>query len=76
MKGKNVFTELELQEIYALVNQKQQVSKKDQKTIRKKIRRRKFYWTALSDKKIAGGYKVSDIEKLIAEGKITVLKRD
>lgn len=57
MKGKTIFTKIEVQEISALINQKLKADATEQKSIRNKIRRLGFY---ASDVGLRGGYTVND----------------
>lgn len=62
MKGKEVFSQAEAEQIIALIAEKLQVEATEQKSIRNKIRKLGFY---ASDFGIRGGYTVNDFLKFV-----------
>jgi hypothetical protein len=73
MKGKNRFTQIEVDEIKKLITEKLHVTPTRQKVIRDKIRKIGFYYSEFSSRRVKGGYTVSDFEALICSGKIKIL---
>ncbi|MEI6823357.1 MAG: hypothetical protein WCL51_15610 [Bacteroidota bacterium] len=71
MKGKNIFTKVEVEKIKDLIKMKLDASPDKQKGIRNKIRNIGFYYSDFSnDKK---GYTVTDFDNLIKSGSIKII---
>jgi len=70
MKGKNIFTSLEVKELIELIAEKVVATPDKQKGIRAKIRKIGFYYSDFSSKK--DGYTVADFEALISSGQIKI----
>ena len=70
MKGKNTFTISEIESIKKLIIEKINETPYNQKRIRDKIRKIKFYFSDFSNKK---GYTVEDFEQLINSGEIKII---
>jgi len=70
MKGKNTFTNYEVQAIKKLIAEKVVATTDKQKAIRGKIRNIGFHYSDFSSKK--DGYTVADFEELIRSGKIKI----
>ena len=68
MKGKNIFTTSQIDEIKKLIAEKVRATEDKQKGIRAKIRKLGFYYSDFSTKK--DGYTVADFESLISSGQI------
>jgi len=60
MKGKNVFSQKEVDQILKLIEEKLKASKSKQKGIRDKIRVNGFYYSDFSSQKRPGGYNQDD----------------
>ena len=76
MKGKNRFTNNEINQLKILIEQKVISSKYEQKKIRDKIRKIGFYFTDFSNEK---GYTVNDLEDIepkLKKHQLLVLKRE
>ena len=73
MKGKNRFTNNEINQLKILIEQKVISSKYEQKKIRDKIRKIGFYFTDFSNEK---GYTVNDLEVLINSGLIVIVDKE
>jgi len=71
MKGKNAFTQQEVEIIKKLIQEKLKAVPEKQKGIRDKIRKIGFYYTDFSSKK--DGYTVEDFVGLIRNGKVKVV---
>lgn len=70
MKGKNIFTSKEAEQIKILINQKVKATKSHQKIIRDKIRAKGFYFSDFSnDKK---GYTIEDFDNLVRTKAIAI----
>ena len=70
MKGNREFTQFEANEIRKLIAEKLLASHSDQKSIRRKIRNFKFFFSDFSSKK---GYTIEDFENLIITRQIKII---
>lgn len=73
MKGRSSFTRTEIAELRALIREKQTADRDRQKVLRGKMRLIGFYITDFSD---YSGFTVSDFDRLISRGAITVLEEE
>lgn len=74
MKGKNEFTEIEIENLKNLISEKIIAAPDKQKGIRNKIRNLGFYYSDFSTQK--NGYDLNDLQKLIDNHEIKIIENN
>jgi len=74
VKGKNEFTEIEIENLKNLISEKIIAAPDKQKGIRNKIRNLGFYYSDFSTQK--NGYDLNDLQKLIDNHEIKIIENN